>query len=695
MEIRVHGVSGTPPYTFLQCTPDQVELVHDEGGSQVYRRKGVGPAGDEDGRLLEAFHWSRFTSGSPRNALWILLLPFGIINAAQFMLYRPRAAGNLFGPALYALSSACLRFLGMILTLLFSYGVSVIAMDLVAWQVYDARADPSALVLSALAPVSVLAVLVLLGRKDITEKNTKAAPGSPSEEERAADDVPPSDFAEPGFYSGNIRSPHLWMLHVAGSLALIWWLLGGYTGLDSDLSESAVGSVPLPFALGPIGSIGPTLALALAAVLVVVLGDPENSAAVTKTSEPQTATRLWRLGLRLGAAGVLALSVLGLARAGFETAQATDSSASARTMPGMDRAALLLLVAGLVALIALVVFCGLLSLITRSEASRHQPAQFSRYAGGNAAPLAAALATWLAMGFTAGLIVLAGEIIDASTESLVEPPQIAERATHAWALTTGALVGASFLVMTYAMVKRSHYKKRARSMFGHASTQPARDGLDGRVATKMFIARLKNGIVPSIALISIVGLILAVAATLEMVRFTWAGGLPGELLDILDACDPDLPQCTPSDAMGWLSAAEMTPASVGTLALIGAFLALAVIVLLVATIDGVNLFRETDRFAGPVLSWERENEGVEGKSRRIDTWDESLKHADEVEGGLRKCGRDWRLLDPPADEIEHTKPKIRGHSDFFRDTAWDEAINQVRPRVGELMTVAESSAEAL
>ena len=91
-ELRVHGVSGTPPEAMLdhphvrRCTGD------DEAG--FFRRRypdGLTPPGAD---RLEAYSWGGLTSGSPLRVLWLLLLPFTLVNVSHFMQPRELPAGD-------------------------------------------------------------------------------------------------------------------------------------------------------------------------------------------------------------------------------------------------------------------------------------------------------------------------------------------------------------------------------------------------------------------------------------------------------------------------------------------------------------------------------------------------------------------------------------------------------------------------
>lgn len=82
-EIRVHGVGGTTPEALLEQTGVRQVTGDDKAG--MFRGAIPYP-----GRTVEAYSWGGLTARSRSRALWVLLLPFSLINLAGWMVEPPR-----------------------------------------------------------------------------------------------------------------------------------------------------------------------------------------------------------------------------------------------------------------------------------------------------------------------------------------------------------------------------------------------------------------------------------------------------------------------------------------------------------------------------------------------------------------------------------------------------------------------------
>lgn len=115
-ELRVHGVSGTPPRDMLYTDPvaRDVDPSLPRTYTSVYRKS------DRDsGYSVEAFHWGGLTAGSWRTAFWILLAPFAFANITGWMAERQTRTGR-----------AAVRVAGLALTALLVSQASVAMVDL-------------------------------------------------------------------------------------------------------------------------------------------------------------------------------------------------------------------------------------------------------------------------------------------------------------------------------------------------------------------------------------------------------------------------------------------------------------------------------------------------------------------------------------------------------------------------------------
>ncbi|MFI6033342.1 hypothetical protein ACIBBD_04005 [Streptomyces sp. NPDC051315] len=138
LELLVHGVGGTTPEKMLN-DPRTVRITGDDTAA-VFRRAddvdadhadGTASAvgGPRDRPVPEAYVWCNLTSGNGTRALWLLLLPFMVVNLAHWM--RPAARERTRTVRLYGL---LVRLAGLTLTVLLVAAACEVALDLTAWQ---------------------------------------------------------------------------------------------------------------------------------------------------------------------------------------------------------------------------------------------------------------------------------------------------------------------------------------------------------------------------------------------------------------------------------------------------------------------------------------------------------------------------------------------------------------------------------
>ncbi|MFE9241077.1 hypothetical protein [Streptomyces sp. NPDC007007] len=138
LELLVHGVGGATPQEMLG-DPRIVRVTGDEVAA-VYRRTEDAdgeqrPERYRDEPVAEAYCWSGLTSGNGSRALWLLLLPFMVVNLAHWM--RPTATGSSHAVRLYGV---LVRLVALSLTVLLTAAACEVALDLLAWQCAGADA---------------------------------------------------------------------------------------------------------------------------------------------------------------------------------------------------------------------------------------------------------------------------------------------------------------------------------------------------------------------------------------------------------------------------------------------------------------------------------------------------------------------------------------------------------------------------
>lgn len=794
VELRVHGVSGTPPEEMLET-----HHARQEAGDEYSRffvavdcfgDKPPDPVEDGTGphvrpTRLEGFHWGRYTSGNWRQALWLALIPFGMVNAAQFMLSPPSTWWERF---FHTVVGGALRLLAFGLTATFALAGASISIDLVARQrladtgLGQALGHGTLLAGGAVAAALAVYVLYRLGRRNTTVREPPEAADT-----LGASLGDASGLTRKRFYAGDPDATSLGRLHLAGGWATVA-LVGSLTDGDAQLDPTSLGYFVYAASAGLLTAL---------AVLVAVVGDPEHSA--PRSWERGSALSRWnrvfqhpRVGLAaaLIALGVLLSSVVMLVLRGVNP----DNPLAAVDVVSNT---LVVVLTGTL----LVLFAAAAGL---ARATRHLdedvPRPFRRYAAGMAAPVVAALGGFLAVGYTAALLLASAELLvdDAALPALVEG------VTFTWGLSVLllVLVGSVVGVRTWSdrdwrtqRVRRSYARVHDPASGDHAEPPPwLTDERVRRIATASAVARVKLGLPTVLICFSAIGMALAVFIAIDLMTGTGAPAdvLPDDWVQVIsrlgaltlialagvlmttarqslrardrqrvvnvvwdvvsfwprsvhpfvpppysqfavqslrDRIRHHLGTCLEEEspttevvadavvveahsqgsfisvaALLWLNPRELS--RVGFLTFgsqlqvifpraFPAYTSYRVLTELDRALGGrwINLFRETDPIAGPVLSWGHTGEEDRGAllSRRLgppattgEPWPLEPDHVPPTGTGRRECGRDWRLLDPsPPDALLQAEPlsSMMQHSHFALSPDWADAVAWLEARV--------------
>lgn len=239
LELLVHGVGGTTPQEMLD-DPRTVRITGDDTAA-VFRRADDVDAEDrpDDQReqpVPEAYVWCNLTSGNSARALWLLLLPFMVVNLAHWM--RPATRDRTRTVRLYGL---LVRLAGLTLTVLLVAAACEVALDLAAWQCAGTRAcaerhswlgflsptvsdggwwsDPGRrLALAAVVPAGLTGLLWYLSRRtwsayESQQPMTREA--EPDEESGG------TSLGRPGFWYGRRLVARLRAAHTAAGLLTV------------------------------------------------------------------------------------------------------------------------------------------------------------------------------------------------------------------------------------------------------------------------------------------------------------------------------------------------------------------------------------------------------------------------------------------------------------------------------------------
>lgn len=435
-ELRVHGVSGTPPEAMLNCPKEFVEQVAGDADAGFFRRKvWVDTAADppEDGqwwRRMEAYSWGGLTSRSASRAVWLLFLPFSLINLTHWMLppvSKPR-------PAIVVVVLLRLLALSFTLTLLLAMAVAVL--DIAVWQCTSleycsAGWGPLALLgswpmgvrllVGALPLVGVIAALWLLGREESIHDTDAPAATMGASEKILLDNKPPppgpvvtpkmrSPLTRTTFWNGDDAVQRMRACHVTA-----WTAALGMLVLAAPVGDDRTAIV------GPINVV---LLIANAALLLVAVVATASPGATGRGGRPASGATRRRLDkVRWIALGVVAVSLVWVACT-YHTPRGADPS----SLPALHNSIYWLVGVQLVLLVA--VFVG----ITMSKVALSTEKGYEPTLKGRTAWFVALLGWLLGGGLSAGVGLWTAQTLGTWTYS-------AERAARAVEARDTALRG--------------------------------------------------------------------------------------------------------------------------------------------------------------------------------------------------------------------------------------------------------------
>lgn len=536
VELRVHGVSGTPPESILGSA-FVTQVSGDDRGRFFRPADSLGeplqpPAESAPGRILEAYHWGRFTSGSWTQALWLLIIPFGVLNAASFTL--PPATDRRTARVGSATAGAALRVIGLVMTCLLVFAAAEASLDLWAWQrqgAGDGGGRQWWSVVGALVPIGLVVLFFFFGRtttggqspaqdvhNDAPGVATDATTGG--EQDGSARVRKPvgadSALADPLFFDGDPDAPALRRLHCAAPLHLV-----------AALSVWPAAAAGDPTAVAGRWAAGGLFVVN--ALIVVFLGDPGRPGG--RSWWHALAGRLSRVLFVLG----IVLILVSLLTVGAHTTPTAGEAVGVPYggMPGIGPVAMGLLYAMVAALVVLLIATAALAAATPTlpeaevtgrpwsaaatgaEGQRRLRRAFGRYALGMTGWLLGSVAAFLAVGFAAAFTFAAESVLTVGAGvRTVRTTPLMQRVAYAWGLTVVMLVAIGVVIAVSYVARRRRFEAAAGAAFAADAIPPL--GLPavwtGRVGRAMFLARLKNAVPLLFTVFAVVGLVLSMAA---------------------------------------------------------------------------------------------------------------------------------------------------------------------------------------
>lgn len=287
VELRVHGVSGTPPEALLdraevrQVSGDTIAGFYRPAQGGQLRDHQPNTTGADSGPGLEAYSWGGITSGARSRALWLIFFPFALANVAPRML-PPTAASLATRPAnasqgdwehqatalpgvtpVHRLAHWLFRMLALSLTVSIVYGVTVIGVLFVGQacrlpgapcpglpgavdRALGSAAPGWSQVAGLLIPTVLLAALWIISHLARRRYEEKPVPGAESQGQPGGKPLAPEDcrspLLRPDLWMGTARIKRLRRVHARtgiATVAVLFWLSIGGSLADPVLWLSA------------------------------------------------------------------------------------------------------------------------------------------------------------------------------------------------------------------------------------------------------------------------------------------------------------------------------------------------------------------------------------------------------------------------------------------------------------------------
>ncbi|MFI7575909.1 hypothetical protein [Micromonospora sp. NPDC049497] len=443
-ELRVHGVSGTPPERML-AHPHVARVAGDaEAGFHRRRWEARQTSADTAQERLEAYSWGALTAGSGQRALWLLLTPFLLVNVAFFAL--PSAGARTGRRGHRRTAEALLRLFALSITLTLVLAVVLVSMDFFGWQCVRSARDCTdrvswlgflswpwldlpgrRIAVTAALPLAVVGLLWWLANKTWRELEAATVPPAAAEEQ---DRTPLEDRR---MWNGESQVRRLRAAHVAAGFALVGvLLLAPFADRSATEPGAATAAVVVLFGL----------ALALLGLAVVLVCLPNDRPRPDRGGAPGGRRDLYTL-LPWLALAVTVLAAMVVWQRGVN-APVYDPDAPRSQLPWLTGAVQVLAAAQVVLLLAMLVLllAGRARARPANSAAEPSPAWF-----GLATPALMMFALVLAGAFAAGLALAVAHVLGKPAPTDRTPDTIVVPLVYFWGAAMAVPVAATALLL--------------------------------------------------------------------------------------------------------------------------------------------------------------------------------------------------------------------------------------------------------